>query len=121
VIHEDDLIYVFLAPASLGGVEGHTLVATKRHVETIFDLNEEEEVALGRAVPRAARMLRAGFDLDGVLVQQHNGAAAFQTVPHVHWHVIPAREGFTWPPEREIPIRPWQDRAKEADRLRKLW
>ncbi len=93
VVAEDDTIFVFLAPASLGGMEGHTLVTTRRHVETIFDLTPEDEVAIGRAVARAARAVRSAFDPDGVLIQQHNGVAAFQTVPHVHVHVIPKRHG----------------------------
>jgi histidine triad (HIT) family protein len=84
VVAEDEITYVFLAPASLGGMEGHTLVSTNRHVETIFDLTPQEEVAIARAVARAARTVRAAFDPDGVLIQQHNGVAAFQTIPHFH-------------------------------------
>jgi hypothetical protein len=69
VVAEDETIFVFLAPAALGGMAGHTLVTTRRHVATIFDLTPDEEAALGRAVARAARAIRAAFDPDGVLVQ----------------------------------------------------
>jgi len=121
VIYENDVISVFLSPASLGGMEGHTLVTTKRHVETIFDLDEKEETAVGQAVPRVARMLRNALDMDGLFIQQHNGTVAFQTVPHVHWHVVPTREGFVWPPRDQVPITPWRDRARQAERLRIFW
>lgn len=121
VVAEDDTIVVFLAPASLGGMEGHTLVTTRRHVETIFDLTPEEEVAIGRAVARAARAVRSAFDPDGVLIQQHNGVAAFQTVPHVHVHVIPKRHGVPFPPVEDVPVTPAAERADIARRLREYW
>jgi histidine triad (HIT) family protein len=96
-IFEDDAVVVFLAPAALGGMPGHTLVTTRRHVETIFDLTPDEEAMLAHGVARAARMVRAALDPDGLLIQQNNGVAAFQTVPHVHFHVIPKRADAPFP------------------------
>jgi histidine triad (HIT) family protein len=121
VVAEDESIVVFLAPASLGGMEGHTLVATRRHVTTIFDLIPEEEVAIGRAVARAARAVRRTFNPDGVLIQQHNGVAAFQTVPHFHVHVVPVREGTPFPPVEDVPVTPQEERGAIARRLRDHW
>ena len=102
-------------------MEGHTLVTTRRHVATIFDLTAEEEVAIGRAVARAARAVRSAFDSDGVLIQQHNGVAAFQTVPHCHVHVIPKRAETPFPPVEEVPVTPAEERAEIARRLRDHW
>jgi diadenosine tetraphosphate (Ap4A) HIT family hydrolase len=75
VIFEDDVTFVFLAPAPLGGMPGHTLVATRRHVETTFDLTDAEGAALGLAVVAAARAVRAALAPAGVLIQQNNGVA----------------------------------------------
>ena len=102
-------------------MEGHTLVTTRRHVETIFDLTLDEEVAIGHAVARAARAVRSAFDPDGVLIQQHNGIAAFQTVPHFHVHVIPKRGKAPFPPIEEVPITSWDERVEIAQRLREHW
>jgi len=121
VVAEDSTFFVFLAPASLGGMEGHTLVTTRRHVETIFDLTPYEEVAIGHAVAQAARAVRSAFDPDGVLVRQHNGVAAFQTVPHFHVHVIPMREGTPFPPLEEVPVTPWEERMEIARSLQDRW
>jgi histidine triad (HIT) family protein len=121
VIVEDEVTYVFLAPAPLGGMPGHTLVVTKRHVETIFDLVPHEEAALGRAVAHAARALRSAFDPEGILVQQHNGEAAFQTVPHIHFHVIPKRADSPFPPPEQPPIVPHEERAALAKFIRSHW
>jgi histidine triad (HIT) family protein len=121
VIFEDELIYVFLAPAALGGMEGHTLVTTKLHQATILDLTREQESTLGQVVARTARMIDSAADPDGILVQQHNGESAFQTVPHIHFHVIPMREGATFPPADVVDITPADERAVLATRLREHW
>ena len=121
MILEDDLLVVFLAPAPLGGMPGHTLVTTRRHVETIFDLTHDEEAAIGHAIARAARAVRSVLDPEGVLIQQHNGVAAFQTVPHLHVHVIPKRADAPFPPLEAIPVTPSEERAQLAGMLRDRW
>lgn len=119
-ITENDLVFVFLAPAAMGGMPGHTLVTPKRHVETVFDLEYEEEAAIAHAVGSAARAIRSALDPDGVLVQQHNGEAAFQTVPHVHVHVIPKVPGPF--PRPEFPqVIPNEERVQLAEVLRAHW
>ena len=120
VIAEDDLVFVFLAPAPMGGMPGHTLVATRRHVETIFDLTAEETAALGLAVVAAARAVRAALAPAGVLIQQNNGVAAFQTVPHIHVHVIPKIPG-PFPPRQPPELMPSRERSELAKRLSRHW
>lgn len=66
---------------------GHVLVIPVAHRETILDLVPEEEAVLMTAVSRAARMISATYDADGVAVWQNNGTPAHQSVPHVHFHV----------------------------------
>jgi histidine triad (HIT) family protein len=121
VIYEDEELYVFLAPAPLGGMPGHTLVCPKRHVETIFDLTDDEAALLGVAVSRAARMVRDVVDPAGVLVQQHNGEAAFQTVPHLHFHVIPKVDDSPFPPTEWLDVMPAEERAELAAQLGSHW
>jgi histidine triad (HIT) family protein len=120
VIAEDELTCAFLAPAPLTGLPGHTLVVTRRHAETIFDLRPDEEAALGAAIAAAARAVRAVLDPPGLLVHQHNGVAAFQTVPHVHVHVVPKAPG-PFPPATTPEIVPHEERARLARVLRAHW
>ncbi|HEY8555399.1 MAG TPA: HIT family protein [Burkholderiales bacterium] len=70
-------------------IDGHTLVLTKEPAETLLDLSPEGAAACIRTAQRIARAVRKGLDAPGVMVSQFNGAAAGQTVPHVHFHVIP--------------------------------
>ena len=76
---------------------------------------------MGQAVVRTARAIRAAFDPDGVLVQQHNGVAAFQTVPHFHVHVIPKRDSTPFPPLEQVPITAYDERVEIARRLKEHW
>lgn len=121
VVVEDETTCVFLNPASLGGMEGHTLVVPRRHVETIFELTREEEAALIHAVARAARALRSAFDPDGLLIQQHNGVAGFQTVPHMHFHVIPKKGDEPFPPAEWVEVTPAEERSRLAQVVLQHW
>jgi histidine triad (HIT) family protein len=86
-----------LAPAT----RGHTLVVPNRHVAELTDLTEMESRQLGAAVRRTARGVRAAVSPEGLNIIQSTGEAATQTVPHVHFHVLPRWDGdamtLTWP------------------------
>lgn len=69
--------------------QGHTLVIPKRHVETIYDLSEEDTARLFTVVRNIAVTLKNTFNPDGMSVIQRNGVVAGQHIPHVHVHVIP--------------------------------
>jgi histidine triad (HIT) family protein len=87
--------------------DGHTLIIPRTHVETLFDIAEEDLVAAIRLVRRVAGGIRRGLKPDGLNLLQNNGAAAFQSVRHVHFHLIPRWEddgkGFNW---RLVPGNP---------------
>jgi len=118
VVFENDSLYVLMAPASLGGMPGHTLVCTKRHVETVIELTDEECADVMRMVRDVATGIRDEFDPNGIHVQQHNGASGWQTVPHLHVHVIPVMQYDDWPPKSWIETTPSEIRAKHAAALR---
>ena len=73
--------------------EGHTLVVPVRHVPTYFDATPELQARLWRAVDIAKTELDQEFGPDGYNVGFNAGAAAGQTVDHLHIHVIPRRHG----------------------------
>ncbi|MBC8745240.1 HIT family protein [Paraburkholderia podalyriae] len=73
--------------------DGHLLVVPKEAVAEIFDLSDAALVESTRMAQKLAIAVRAALRPDGVFIGQFNGAAAGQTVPHVHFHVIPRWEG----------------------------
>ena len=87
---------------------GHVLVVPRRHLEDIWDLDEETANSVSSTVLRVAHAVRSVFRPDGLNVIQSSGAAATQTVPHLHVHVVPRfandRMGAIWPaPKEESP------------------
>jgi histidine triad (HIT) family protein len=73
--------------------DGHVLVVPKEAAAEIFELSDAATVACMRMTQRIAIALRAALQPDGVFIGQFNGAAAGQTVAHVHFHVIPRWDG----------------------------
>lgn len=120
VITEDAMTVTYVAANPLGGMPGQVMVITRRHAETILDLRREEEAALAATVGDAARAVHAALAPPGLLVQQHNGVAAFQTVGHVHVHVVPKVPG-PFPPAEPVPRLPLEERVRLAESLRRHW
>ena len=73
-------------PAQPGPLPG----ATKAHAATVFDAEVEDLKAAMATAKRVAGALRKALKPDGLNLLQANGAAAFQSVPHFHLHLIPA-------------------------------
>lgn len=73
--------------------EGHTLVIPKRHIETFFEATKEEVAAMMEAVRNAKTKLDKDFSPYGYNIGANNGECAGQTVPHLHFHVIPRYKG----------------------------
>jgi histidine triad (HIT) family protein len=44
-------------------------------------------------VKTVAQAVQTAFNADGIMLAQLNGAAAGQTVFHLHFHIIPRHEG----------------------------
>ena len=86
-IYEDESTLAFLDLRQSN--EGHVLVVPRRHFEQIYDLDEDSACALAGTVCKVARAIRRVYSPDGLSIWQSNGPAAFQEVPHVHWHVFP--------------------------------
>jgi histidine triad (HIT) family protein len=73
--------------------DGHVLVVPKEAAAEIFDLSDQATMACMRMTQRIALAVRAALQPDGVFIGQFNGAAAGQTVAHVHFHIIPRWDG----------------------------
>ena len=88
---ETDIALAFLDAFPV--TEGHTLVVPKRHVSSLFDLPEEEQAAIWRAVAHVREALASELRPDGFNIGLNDGTSAGQTVMHAHVHVIPRRKG----------------------------
>jgi histidine triad (HIT) family protein len=90
VVYEDlDSIAFFpLFPVA----EGHTLVVPRVHARTLFDIAPASAGALMVAATHVARMLDRALNPDGMTMFQTNEHAGWQSVFHVHLHLVPRWE-----------------------------
>ena len=72
--------------------DGHCLVITKEHYETVFEPPPEDFAAVARTVVKVAAAVQGALQPPGLSLVQANGRAAGQSVPHLHVHVLPRRE-----------------------------
>ncbi len=69
--------------------EGHMKVVPKRHIDSFFDLSDNEIKAAYDLIKEVKSMLDKKYHPDAYNVGLNNGKAAGQTVFHLHIHVIP--------------------------------
>ena len=87
----------------LSGAElapGHTLVMPRRHAVSLLDADEGVVTATAGLVRRVSRAMITALDATGVVVLNASGPGSGQTVPHLHFHVVPR-----WDDEEET--LPW--------------
>ena len=69
--------------------KGHALVIPTRHVSNYFDLTLKEQTDCLILLNEVKAILQKQFNPDGFNVGINIHAAAGQTVPHAHIHLIP--------------------------------
>ena len=97
-VYEDGHVFAFLDINPFS--PGHTLVVPKEQAATLDAISDESSAAIGRVLPRISRAILAVTGAVDFNVLQNNGEAAFQSVFHVHFHIIPKLEdgsGLAWP------------------------
>jgi len=72
---------------------GHSLVIPKRHIGSFFETSPQERAGLLELLDQAQAAAGAEFHPDGFNIGINDGAAAGQTVPHLHIHLIPRFRG----------------------------
>ena len=81
--------------------EAHLLVIPKRHYARLDEMPEQEVRDLTALLPRLASAVVKVTEAEGYNILQNNGRVAGQAVDHVHFHVIPRKEGdglgYRWP------------------------
>ena len=108
-VYEDDAALAFMDV--MPQVDGHALVVPKSPSRNLLDADPAILGQVMRVVQKVARAAKSAFGAEGVLIQQFNEAAAGQTVFHLHYHVLPRKEGQT--------LRPHSGKIADHDLLAK--
>jgi len=72
---------------------GHALVTSCRHAASWSDLTRDEKIAMLDGIDTAQQEIEKQHSPDGYNIGINDGAAAGQTIMHVHLHVIPRYKG----------------------------
>lgn len=101
---EDEATVAFLDRRPL--FPGHVLLIPRLHVETVADLPPELLQPFFENLQSLSIAVRKALACDGIFIANNNLVS--QSVPHLHFHVVPRRRGdglrgFFWPrhPYRE--------------------
>lgn len=87
-VYEDDQVLAFMD--IMPQAEGHTLVIPKTPAITLLDLPPEAAAYTIQIVQKVAKAMERALEVKGIVLMQLSGASAGQTVPHVHFHLIPS-------------------------------
>lgn len=89
LVHDDERVIAFLDRAPL--IKGHVIVAPRAHVETFDELPPDLVAPLFGVVQRISRAFPSALGADGSYTAINTRVS--QSVPHVHVHVVPRRQG----------------------------
>ena len=113
-IYEDEHTLAFMDV--MPQVDGHCLVIPKMPSRGLLDA---DPVVLARVMPVVQKVAKAAVAVtgaDGFQVRQYNEGAGGQTVFHLHFHILPMKEG--------VPLRPhtgkMADQAVLAEQAKKI-
>jgi histidine triad (HIT) family protein len=113
-VYEDDRTLAFLD--IMPQAPGHTLVVPKTAARNVLDVEPDDLAYLIKVTQKIAKAAMTVFAADGLNVFQFNEPAAGQSVFHLHFHVIPRKQGIALRPPASFK----EDPAVLADQAAKL-
>ena len=96
IVYEDERLLAFNDINPQGST--HVLIVPKRHIDSLNDLEPQDDPIVGEMVRRAAAIAaERGISASGYRTVFNTNRDAGQTVFHIHLHLIGGR-AMTWPP-----------------------
>jgi histidine triad (HIT) family protein len=108
IVHADARTVAFMdiAPAT----RGHCLVVPREHTDDLLTADPEDVAACALVAQELARRAYEDLGAAGVNVLQSSGAPAWQSVFHLHFHVIPRYAG-------DPLVLPWKHAAGDPEEI----
>ncbi len=124
VIFEDSSYVIFynLKPAFVG----HCLLTPKKHTEDYRELSETELKEMAILMRKATAAIAKAYNTDSFNVVLQQGEVSGQSLPHLHWHIIPRtpRDKEEWfdkidnPALRLVDI---EETKRNVDLIKRAW
>ncbi|MCH1924937.1 HIT family protein [Shewanella sp. C32] len=86
-VYEDEHTLAFMD--IMPQMPGHLLVLPKVPAVTLYQLPDDAASGVLATIKKVGKALEQAMGVDGSSVFQHNGSYAGQTVPHLHFHLVP--------------------------------
>ena len=103
---EHTVAFMDINPAA----RGHALVIPRRHAADLLEIEPDELAHVSRAAKRLADRIAETLEPDGINLLNCCGAAAWQTVFHLHVHVVPRWD--------DDPLElPWTPQPGDSDEI----
>jgi histidine triad (HIT) family protein len=95
IVYEDDVIIAFndLEPQA----PVHILIVPKKHIRSLDEMELDDMEAVGWLLAKVKDIAAAQGITNGYRLVCNNGEDAFQTVKHLHFHLLGKRK-LLWPP-----------------------
>ena len=97
---DSEISFLDIMPSSIG----HTLVVPKLEVVRLEDLPQPQAITLMCTLQKVAKAVSIAFNKIDYNIVLNNGANAGQVVSHIHFHVIPSKEGNNKPFAEKIQL-----------------
>ena len=88
-VYRDDVCVAFLDYRPL--MLGHLLLVPLDHYETLADVPDQVMAALGPRIKILSAAVMQALEAEGSFIALNNIVS--QSVPHVHFHIVPRRQG----------------------------
>ena len=95
-IYEDEHTLAFMDVMPM--TDGHCLVVPKHASRGLLDADTEVLAKVMPVLQKVAKAAVSATGADGFQIRQYNEPAGGQTVFHLHFHILPMKEG--------VPLRP---------------
>ncbi|MEM0147069.1 MAG: HIT domain-containing protein [Candidatus Micrarchaeaceae archaeon] len=87
IVYEDKNVLAVLDKNPF--TEGHTVIMTKKHYESLFDVDKKDLLHVILLAKKLALLYKKEFKCDGANIIHASGAIAGQSVNHFHVHLVP--------------------------------
>jgi histidine triad (HIT) family protein len=127
IVIKNELAFSF--PTYTPIVPGHLLITPIRHVQYYEDLTQDEKNAMEEIRVTLKHALQKVFAAEGFNYAWNENEVGGQSVPHVHLHVLPRKEGdagihqydpgkFLYRPSSNRPILPSEELTQVSIEIR---
>lgn len=110
IVYEDDRVVAFMDIQPVA--PGHTLIVSRDHYPTLFDMPEALAAHCLSVARRLAPGIRKAAGVEALNLFSANGRAGGQDVEHFHFHLIPVRDRADFPLQLPIQDAPIPSRSE---------